>query len=108
MTTHVPDREREHPSEVLHAFGTLLFVEVHNHLGVALCREGVATCLELPPDLAEVVDLAVEHDGDARVFVAERLMSARQIDNRESPMAKADRSIDEEPLPVGAPVDHGV
>src|SRR5204863_2371015 len=82
-TARVPDGEREHASEALHALSAHLFVEVDNHLGVAPGREGVAPRLELPPNLAEVVDLAVEHDRDGRVFVAERLMSARKIDNRE-------------------------
>lgn len=39
--------------------------------------------------LAIVVDFAVEHDLDGAVFVPERLMSARQIDDRESAVAES-------------------
>ena len=59
-------------------------------------------------DLAEVVDLAVEHDRDGAVFIAERLMAAFEVDDGEPPMAEANRALDEQTLAVGTAMDHDV
>ena len=51
-------------------------------------RETMALGLELGAQLAVVVDLAVEEDGDATVLVENRLMAAGQIDDRKAPHAE--------------------
>ena len=48
--------------------------------------------------------LAVEDDTHPSVLVAERLGSARDIDDRESAHGEADRAADIDPLVVGSTV----
>ena len=80
----IPDREREHPSQAVDAGGPELFVRMHDRFSVAGCAELVPALLQLVLQVAIVVDLAVEDDPDPPIFIAERLMSAGQIDNREA------------------------
>src|SRR5439155_18392030 len=57
--------------------------------------EAVARRLQLAPQFGEVVNLAVEDDPDRAVFVVNRLMSARQIDNAQAPHPERDAGLDE-------------
>src|SRR5688572_17889857 len=65
----VPDGEREHTAQLLHAIGALVLVEMENGLGVALGRERVSAGQELGAELAIVVDLAVEDDDLRAILV---------------------------------------
>src|SRR2546425_2996161 len=58
----VPDREREHATQPLHALRAVLLVEMQDRLGVALSGERMSPRDQHAPELAEVVDLAVEDD----------------------------------------------
>src|ERR671934_2027000 len=58
----IPDREREHASQALHAGVPVVLVEVDDHLGVGLRGEAVPPGLELAAQLAVVIDLAVLDD----------------------------------------------
>ena len=73
----------------------VLLVEVDEHLGVAARREAVPGALELVPQLAVVVDLAVLDDGDPAVLVGDRLVAGREVDDREPPGREPDRAFDE-------------
>ena len=84
--TVVPDREGEHAAQMLDAVVTPLLVGVNDALGVARRAEAMAECFELRLQFAVVVDLAIECDPHRTVFIRERLMSAREIDDREPPV----------------------
>jgi hypothetical protein len=47
---------------VLNAVGAVVFVEVDDHLCVAVCREHVPFATKFSSQLLVVVDLAVVHD----------------------------------------------
>src|SRR6185437_8523110 len=98
----VPDREREHPLEALDAALALLLVEVEDGLGVGAAAVAVAALLELRAQRRVVVDLAVVDEPDALVLVRHRLRAARQVDDREPPVAEANRAVEPQPLAVGA------
>src|SRR2546426_254582 len=62
LPSRVPDREREHPPQPIHAPGALVFEEVHDGLGVASRPEPMTPRFQPGTELAVVVDLAVEDD----------------------------------------------
>ena len=77
----IVDGEREHPLQAPDGVGSPLFVGVNDRLGVRGGPEAMAARLELLPELAVVVDLAVEDDPDAAVLVLHRLMAAGAVDD---------------------------
>ena len=86
----VPEREGEHPVAALHEVVAELFVGVNDHFGVGRRSKAMTARLELAPQLAKVVDLAVEDDPDAAVFVGDRLVSPADVDDREAAHGEAD------------------
>src|SRR4029079_9420197 len=57
---------------------------VHDDLRVAVRAEAVAERLQLGAQLEVVEDLAVERHPQRLVFVAERLLPGREVDDREA------------------------
>src|SRR5437016_2014877 len=63
LTPHVPECEREHPPEHLHAFVPSVFVKVDYYFRIRMGCEVMPFADQRTPKLAIVVDLAVEnHD----------------------------------------------
>ena len=81
-----------------------IFVEVHQHLGVARRGERMPASLETISQLAIVVDLSVQHDQHAAVFVGDRLPSAGQIDDAQAAHPDRGVSVDIHALVVGTPM----
>src|SRR5438552_14050604 len=79
----VPDRHREHPAQAGCERLAVLLVQVEQHLGVAARAESMAGPLELAPQLAVVVDLAVLDDVNRPVLVPDRLVAGLEVDDRE-------------------------
>ena len=104
----VPEREGEHAAQPGGAARSELLVEMDDDLGVAVRREAMTTSLEIAPQLLEVVYLPVEDDRDRTVLVGNRLVPAREVDDRETTHAHRQWSIDVEALVVGASVDDDV
>ena len=71
----VPQREREHAAEAVHAAFSPLLVAVDDDLRVGAGPEAMAGRRQLRAHLGEVVDLAVEHDPHGAVFVGQRLIA---------------------------------
>src|SRR5208282_1713026 len=90
----VPKGEGEHAVEPVEAGGSPFLPRVHDRLGVASGAEAVAARAQLAAERLEIVDLAVEHDGDAAVLVVERLRAARDIDDGEPAMAEAQARLE--------------
>ena len=80
---------------------------MHDCLGVAARVEAVPGGFEILPELAEVVDLAVEHDPDRFILVVDRLMPGCQIDDAEARMAQANAGLDAEARAVGSAMPDG-
>ena len=105
---HVPDGKGEHAAQLVdHALAAVL-VEMENDLGVAAGLEEMAAADELAPQLAVVVDLAVADDPGAGVLVGDRLMPARQVDDREAAHGEAGLAEEHGALIVRPAVDQGV
>jgi len=83
-TVGVPERERPHAVEALDAALTLFPVGGEDHLRVGPAPKAVPFCLELPAELAVVVDLAVVDELEAAIVARERLVAGRRrVDDRE-------------------------
>ena len=85
-----------------------LLVGGEHDLGVGVRAELVAEPLELGPQLAEVVELAVVGDDERAAAARHRHVARRRrVDDRESAVREADRPVDEMALVVRAAVgDH--
>src|SRR5581483_6290106 len=101
----VPDRDREHPAQPLREAVAVLLVEMQDHLGVAVRSEAVTRALQLGPELAVVVYLAVLDDPGGAVLVRDRLVARLEVDDREPPRREPDRPVDVRAVAVGAAVD---
>jgi hypothetical protein len=77
----VPDGERKHATQMPHKVQTVLFVEVHDDLGVPFCAELVTGRKKLPAEFAVIVNLAIKHDLNGLIFVAQWLSTAPHVDD---------------------------
>src|SRR5215211_2210324 len=103
----VPDCEGEHAPQVVDAAVPELLVEVDDHLGVGSGREAMSQRLQLPAELAVVVDLAVLNHDDALVLVEDRLVAGLEVDDRQALDTEPHSVFAEGPAGVGTAVlDH--
>ena len=79
----IPNRKRKHPAQVLWTIGSPLVVGVNDSFSIAVGIELVAELFEFFAQLAIVVDLAVENNPCRAVLIMNRLLSVREIDDRE-------------------------
>src|SRR5262245_43397611 len=97
--------EGENPVERIHHGGPLFLIEMKQGLGVAPAFEVMTSSDESLAELAEVIDLSVEHNPEIPVLVGHRLgCGRRQIDDPETVMAKGYRTL----LNVGAAIGPSV
>ena len=89
LLLRIPDAVREHAAQLVQAVGAFLFIEVDDGFGVAVGAEAMALGDELLAQFLVVVDLAVEDDPDAAVFVGDRLVTGAEIDDAEAAHADA-------------------
>ena len=83
----------------------MLLVEVDEDLGVAVgCGSGGRADSSVGAERLVVVDLAVEDDLDRAVLVADRLVAAGQVDDRQPAVDQADARLLPEAFGVGAAV----
>jgi len=66
--------------------------------GIGLSGKTVSSVLQQIAQLVVIVNLTVEDNGDAAVLVEHRLLTARQIDNSETPHSEASGFVD--PFPA--------
>ena len=100
----IPDGEREVSVQALQAVRAPLGVRVRDHAGVGGGREAVAERLELLRQLDVVVDLAVLHHPVAARLVGERLVAAREVDDREAGVDHPEAAVQVEARAVRAAV----
>ncbi len=89
----IPDGKGEHAAQMLHTVGAVLLEEVNDGLGIAVRAVVVAALDELFAQGKMVINFAVEHDPERAVFVRNRLMSTRNVDNAEPPHADSDPAV---------------
>jgi len=77
----VPNGEGEHPIEPPQTLGTLLGPQTKHDLHITGGTEAVPPRLEVLPQIAEVVNLAVEHDGQGSLLVNDRLFTSLEVNH---------------------------
>src|SRR6185436_10829241 len=95
----LPDREREHAVQRGDPAGAVLHELVKDDLGVAARPELMALTLEPGAQALEVIDLAVVRDDHVAFGVLHRLGSARDVDDRQAPVADRDLPAAHGPIP---------
>ena len=90
LRPRVEQGEGEHAVEAMHAFLAPLAIAVQDDFGVAGSAENMPLGLQFGADFSEIVDFAVEDDGQALILSQHRLRAAGQVDDRQAQMAKAD------------------
>src|SRR5262249_53344588 len=103
----IPQGDCEHPAEAIDGLLAPLFVRVDDDFRVAVRAERVTSGLEVAANVGEVVDLAVEDDPDRPVFVGERLIARREVDDAQAPMTQADALAEVVAVRVGPAMRDG-
>src|SRR5262249_36612210 len=91
LALDVPQRESEHTSEARNAFSPPFYISVEYDFRIGVAGKLMPSPEEFLPDLAEVINLAVECHHRRAIGVRHRLpASGRKIDDGQSPVAKPD------------------
>ena len=100
----VPQREVEHAVQAMHESVALGLVQMDQDLAVGAGLEARALGLQLGAQLAVVVDLAIADQPDRVVGIAQRLVAAAQVDDRQAAHRDAAGAVDVHAFVVGAAV----
>ena len=92
--------------DVVDAIFTPFLIGMNDRLRVTVRTENVSTGFERAPKLAEVINLAVEHDHHSAVLVEDRLISPSDINNAKPAHAERNRVIDEHALVIRPAMMH--
>ena len=97
----VPEREIEHAVQAPHKRVTFGVVHVQQHFVVRAGLEAVALGLQLGAQLAVVVDLAVARRPERLLDIAQRLVAAGQVDDRQAAHRDAAIGVNVHALVIG-------
>ena len=89
----VPESEGEHALQRVDQRVAELLVQVHEHLGVAARGEAMTARGQILAQARVVVDLAVEDHPNRAVLVAERLVPALDVHDRQTPDPDRDAGV---------------
>ncbi len=98
----IPNCAGKHPAQALNTCHAFLFVQVNQHLRIALRAEPVSAASQGSAQVAIIVDLAVEHHPHGSVFVRDGLPAHGQIDDAEAPHAHAHAPVNPVALVIRA------
>src|SRR6267154_5714420 len=100
-------RESEHAAQLLNALRPILFIKMNNDFGIGMSEAAMAAGLQLRAQLGKVIDLAVVDNPNGLIFVEDRLVPARQVDDAEPAHAQSDASLHKHSLVVGPTMHDG-
>src|ERR1700730_3302519 len=81
---------------------------MNDHLGIGVGGKTVAALFELVTQFGEVVNLAVIHNPNRLIFVENRLVPTRQVDDAEPAHPQSDAALHEDALVVRATMHDGL
>jgi hypothetical protein len=90
----IPDGERKHPEETRYASLASIFVEMNRHFGIAVRAKPVTARDEVLPQLAIIVDLAIQNHRDGFIFVRDGLMTGVKVNDAQAAYTEGARTID--------------
>ncbi len=86
----VVNGEREHAAQTVDALRAPFLVRVEDDFRIGAGAEAVAAARQFRPQVQEVVDLAVEHDGQGAVLVEHGLVAAGEVDDGQAAHAQVE------------------
>jgi hypothetical protein len=90
----IPNREREHPIQMLQTVEVELAIGGKNDFRVGARLESVPARLELGPEFLEIINFTVERDPDQTVRSRHGLPARwAQVDNREPPVTETRHAV---------------
>jgi hypothetical protein len=89
----VPQNKREFTSQVFEAVGAKLFVQMQRYLAVGFGSESMAALFEFASLTLEIIELTIDDDPYALVFVGDGLVTGCEIDNAQAGVSQADALI---------------
>src|SRR5712692_8280144 len=98
----IPERDGDHPIQRLNEVGTLVFVEVNDHLTVRLRLEPVTAANELLAKFLVVVDLAVEDQRNVAGLAGKRLVACLEVNDAQAADGEGQVRRFKFPVAVGA------
>ena len=87
LTFSVPQCEDKHTSEMLDTIIAIFLVGMYDRLCIAFRGEVMTARLQFSRKLTVIIDLSIADHKDTSIFVKHRLMTSREIDDRETPHA---------------------
>ena len=102
----IPEGEGKHAVEPGKTVSVPAFIGGQQHLGIGGCAEAEAFLLHDRAKFPVIVDFTVE--GERMAAVAHGLRAAGQVDDGETTMPQADRSVEADALTVRAAPGHAV
>ncbi len=107
MPASVPNGEGEHAVKPPQTLGALLGPQTQHNLHITGGAEAVAACLEVPPQLAKVVNLSIENDGKGPLLIDDRLLSSLEVDHRQPAKTQRHPDVIKEPIVVRTTMGEG-
>jgi len=80
---------------------------MNDYFGIGVGIEAVSALFELAAQFGKIVDFSVEDNPDGFVFVENRLMSTRQVDNAEPAHSQSNAVFDKYSFVVGTAMHDG-
>src|SRR5262249_13781892 len=102
----VPNRKCEHPTKMLHAITPIFFIEVNDHLCIAVGPKSVAACDQILSQRQLIIDFTVEDDPNCCVLITQRLMSMHDINDAHAPPSQPVITIDTDSFVIRATMNH--
>src|SRR4051812_32052602 len=81
----IPQRDRKLSAQFFPHLLAMVLKQMRNDLGIAVRNQAVATPAQFDSSLDVIEKLAVEHNRDGAVFIADRLLAISQTDNAQPP-----------------------
>ena len=108
LLRRVPDREREHSTQVAHAVLAVFLVGMKDGLCIAMGLKNMSALFQVFGERPEVVDLSVEDDRLGAVLVEDGLRATGHVDDAESSVAQPDGAVQVHGTVIRTPMgEHG-
>ena len=104
----VPDREGKNAIEMVQAVDSPFFISMQNDLCIRTGLEYMAVFFEFFTQFDKIIDLAIEDNRHAVIFVCDRLVTALQVNDAETAMSEANLTADIKPFPIRPTMTNGV
>jgi hypothetical protein len=89
----VPQCNCKHAPEVSEALFAVIFIEVDNSFSIRAGDESVPASEQFLAKFRIVINFTIQEHPDGSIFIADRLVTAGDINNAEPPMAQTDSAI---------------